>query len=214
MTLDVNWIVDPKKPDLVEEPYTSYGKYSYADYLTWQFEEVVELINGKILKKAVAAPKRLHQKVSSKLNFKLYQFLEGHQDGKHYQVYAAPFDVRFPKDSKEDCQIFNVVQPDPCVICNPEKLDERGCLGAPELIVEILFPGNTKTELKLKYQLYESHGVAEYWVIHPDYQNVIQYTLVNDHYIPSKLMTSGDVLQSKVLEGFNLDLEDFFEDME
>lgn len=208
--MDVNWIMDPKKPDLVEEPDASYGKYSYADYLTWQFEEVVELINGKIFKKAAAAPKRLHQKVSSKLNFKLYQFLEG----KRCQVYAAPFDVRFPKDSKEDCQIFNVVQPDLCVICNPEKLDERGCLGAPDLIVEILSPGNTKTELKFKYQLYESHGVAEYWVIHPDYQNVIQYTLVNDHYIPSKLMTSGDVLQSKVLEGFSLDLEDFFADIE
>ena len=102
---------------------------------------MVELINGKIFKKAAAAPKRLHQKVSSKLNFKLYQFLEG----KRCQVYAAPFDVRFPKDSKEDRQIFNVVQPDLCVICNPEKLDERGCLGAPDLIVEILSPGNTNT---------------------------------------------------------------------
>lgn len=201
--------MDPKKPDLVEEPDAAYGKYSYADYLTWQFEEVVELIHGKILKKAAAAPKRLHQKVSSKLNFKLYQFLEG----KPCQVYAAPFDVRFPKDSKEDRHIFNVVQPDLCVICNPEKLDERGCLGAPDLIVEILSPGNTKTELKFKYQLYESHGVAEYWVINPDYQNVIQYTLLNDYYIPSKLMTSGDVLQSKVLKGFSLDLEDFFADI-
>jgi Uma2 family endonuclease len=171
---------------------------------------VVELINGKIFKKAAAAPKRLHQRVSVKLAAKLYQFLEG----KRCQVYAAPFDVRFPKDSKEDHQIFNVVQPDLCVICHPEKLDERGCLGAPDLIVEILSPGNTKTELKFKYQLYESHGVTEYWVIHPDYQNIIQYTLVNDQYIPSKLMTSGHVLHSKVLEGFSLDLEDFFADIE
>lgn len=208
--MDVNWIMDSKKPDLVEEPDAAYGKYSYADYLTWQFEEVVELINGKIFKKAAAAPKRIHQRVSIKLGSKLYLFLEG----KQCQVYDAPFDVRFPKDSKEDCQIFNVVQPDLCVICNPEKLDERGCLGAPDLIVEILSPGNAKTELKFKYQLYESHGVTEYWVINPDYQNVIQYTLENDHYIPSKLMTSGDVLQSKVLEGFSLDLEDFFADIE
>ena len=202
--------MDSKKQDLVEEPEASYGKYSYADYLTWQFEEVVELINGKIFKKAAAAPKRLHQKVSSKLNFKLYQFLEG----KRCQVYAATFDVRFPKDSNEDCQIFNVVQPDICVICNPEKLDERGCLGAPDLIVEILSPGNTKTELKFKYQLYESHGVAEYWVIHPDYHNITSYILENGNYLPSKLMTSGDVLHSKILEGFSLDLEDFFADID
>ena len=67
--------MNPKKPDLVEEPDASYGKYSYADYLTWQFEEVVELINGKIFKKAAAAPKRIHQRVSVKLAAKLYQFL-------------------------------------------------------------------------------------------------------------------------------------------
>ena len=64
--------MDSKKPDLVEEPDAAYSKYSYADYLTWKFEEVVELINGNIFKKTAAAPKRLHQKVSFKLNFKLY----------------------------------------------------------------------------------------------------------------------------------------------
>jgi hypothetical protein len=85
--------MDPKKPDLVEEPDASYRKYSYADYLTWQFEEVVELINGKIFKKAAAAPKRLHQKVSSKLNFKLYQFLEGKRF--RYMLHLLMFD--FPK---------------------------------------------------------------------------------------------------------------------
>ncbi len=66
--------MDSKKPDLVEEPDASYGKYSYADYLTWQFEEVVELINGKIFKKGAEAPKRIHQRVSVKLAAKLYQF--------------------------------------------------------------------------------------------------------------------------------------------
>ena len=69
--------MDSKKPDLVEEPDAAYGKYSYADYLTWQFEEVVELINGKIFKKAAAAPKRIHQRVFIKLGSKLYIFLEG-----------------------------------------------------------------------------------------------------------------------------------------
>lgn len=75
--MDVNWIMDSKKPDLVEEPDAAYGKYSYADYLTWQFEEVVELINGKIFKKAAAAPKRIHQRVSIKLGSKLYLFWKG-----------------------------------------------------------------------------------------------------------------------------------------
>jgi Uma2 family endonuclease len=138
-----------KKSDTVNEPQADYGMYSYADYLTWQFDEVVELIEGKIFKKAAAAPKRIHQRVALKLASKLYQFLEG----KKCQAYIAPFDVRFPTNSIEDSKIHDVVQPDICVICDPEKLDDRGCIGAPDLIVEILSPGNSKTELKHKYTL-------------------------------------------------------------
>lgn len=85
--------MESKKPETVKEPDIEYGYYSYADYMTWQMEEVVELIKGKIFKKAAAAPKRIHQRVSAKLLTRLYQFLEG----KTCQVYDAPFDVRFPK---------------------------------------------------------------------------------------------------------------------
>lgn len=202
--------METKKPDTVNEPEAEYGMYSYADYLTWQFEEVVELIKGKIFKKAAAAPRRLHQKVSGELNFRLTGFLKG----KKCQVYAAPFDVRFPKGSKEDHKIHDVVQPDICVICDSEKLDERGCIGAPDLIVEILSPGNSKTELKHKFKLYESHGVREYWIIHPENQDLLIYTLVDGKYVPSRLLTSGDVVESTVIEGFTLDLEEFFKDIE
>jgi Uma2 family endonuclease len=194
----------------VNEPDIEYGVYSYADYLTWQFDEVVELIKGKIFKKAAAAPKRIHQRVALKLASKLYQFLEG----KKCQAYIAPFDVRFPKGSKEDHNIHDVVQPDICVICDPEKLDDRGCIGAPDLIVEILSQGNSKTELQHKFKLYESHGVGEYWIIHPEHQDLMIYTLVDDKYVPSRLLTSGDVVESTVLEGFRLDLEEFFKDIE
>ncbi|WP_026951657.1 Uma2 family endonuclease [Algoriphagus mannitolivorans] len=202
--------METKKPETVDEPEAEYGMYSYADYLTWPIDEVVELIKGIRFKKAAAAPKRIHQRVSLKLATKLFTFLEG----KKCQVYDAPFDVRFLKGSKEDHKIHDVVQPDICVICDPEKLDERGCLGAPDLIVEILSPGNNKTELKHKYKLYESHGVREYWIIHPENQNLMIYTLVNGGYVPSRLLTSGDVVLSSVLEGFALDLEDFFKDIE
>ena len=171
---------------------------------------VAELIHGKIFKKAAAAPKRIHQKVASKLNFKLYQFLEG----KICQVYPAPFDVRFPIDSKEDHEIFDVVQPDLCVVCDPAKLDERGCIGAPDLIIEILSPGSTKLEIKHKYELYESRGVREYWIIHPEYHNLFIYTWVNGTYVPSRLFTAGDVIESTVIKGFKLHLEEFFSDIQ
>jgi len=199
-----------KKRDTVKEPDLEYGNYSYADYLTWQMEEVVELIQGKIFKKAAAAPKRIHQRISIKLAAKLYYFLEG----KPCQVYDAPFDVRFPKASKADHQIHDVVQPDICVICDREKLDDRGCLGAPDLIVEILSPSNSKTELKHKFKLYESNGVREYWIIHAETQDLLIYSLTNGKYVPSLILTSGDVVESNVIVGFKLDLEEFFGDIE
>ena len=202
--------MDAEKNDRVEEPNATYGYYSYADYLTWPMDLVAELIHGKIFKKAAAAPKRIHQKVASKLNFKLYQFLEG----KICQVYPAPFDVRFPIDSKEDHEIFDVVQSDICVVCDPSILDDRGCIGAPELIVEILSPGNSKLELNHKYELYESSGVREYWIIHPEYLNLLIYTWVNGTYVPSRLFTAGDVIESQVVKGIKLDLEEFFSDIQ
>ncbi|MDN3690508.1 Uma2 family endonuclease [Cyclobacterium jeungdonense] len=199
-----------KQTDTVNEPDMEYTNHSYADYLTWQMEEVVELIKGKVFKKAAAAPKRIHQKVSGELSFRLTGFLKG----KKCQVYAAPFDVRFPKKSKEDDKIHDVVQPDICVICDPEKLDERGCLGAPDLIVEILSPSNSKTELKHKFELYEASGVREYWIIHAETQDLLIYSLTKGKYVPSRLFTSGDVVESKVINGFKLDLEEFFGDIE
>ncbi|MEX2564980.1 MAG: Uma2 family endonuclease, partial [Cyclobacteriaceae bacterium] len=141
--------MEVQKPDNVNEPNLEYGNYTYADYLTWQMEEVVELIKGRVFKKAAAAPKRIHQRISAKLLTRLYVFLEDNP----CQVYDAPFDVRFPKASKADHQIHDVVQPDICVICDREKLDDRGCIGAPDLIVEILSPSNSKTELKHKFKL-------------------------------------------------------------
>ena len=202
--------MEDEKNNRVEEPSIAYGHYSYADYLTWPVDLVAELIQGKMFKKAAAAPKRIHQKVASKLNFKLYQFLEG----KMCQVYPAPFDVRFPIDSKEDHKIFDVVQPDLCVVCDPSKLDERGCIGAPDLIIEILSPGSTKVELKHKFELYESRGVREYWIIYPEHQNLLIYTWVEGTYAPSNLFTTGDIVESTVIKGFKLDLEEFFSDIE
>ncbi|MFO7823417.1 MAG: Uma2 family endonuclease [Cyclobacterium sp.] len=202
--------MDTKKPDIVEEPDLAYGNYSYADYLTWQMDEVVELIKGKIFKKAAAAPKRIHQKVSGELFLRLGNFMRG----KKCQVYSAPFDVRFTRSSKEDKKIYDVVQPDICVICDLEKLDDRGCIGAPDLIVEILSPGNSKTELRHKFELYEANGVQEYWIIHAETRDLLIYSLIDGNYVPSRLLTSGDVVESKVIEGFILDLEEFFEDIE
>jgi Uma2 family endonuclease len=199
--------MENKKQLIAKEPDVEYGRYSYADYLTWQFDEVVELIKGKVFKKAAAAPKRIHQRISGELFLQIGNFLKSQK----CQVYSAPFDVRFPKKSKEDSQIFDVVQPDICVICDLDKLDDRGCLGAPDLIAEILSPSNNETELRYKFDLYESHGVKEYWIVSPENQTFTINTLIDQRYVTSRMMTSGDVVESAVIKGFSLDLKAFFE---
>jgi Uma2 family endonuclease len=165
----------------VEEPFTEYGKYSYADYLNWQIGEMVELIRGKVFREA-AAPRRVHQEIFGRLFYKFYNFLEKQP----CKVYAAPFDVRLPIKSKKNEDIDTVVQPDICVVCDPNKLDELGCVGAPDLIVEILSPGNNNRELRNKYEVYEESGVTEYWVIHPDECTLFIYSLVNGKYQGSR----------------------------
>ncbi|MEX2336069.1 MAG: Uma2 family endonuclease [Fulvivirga sp.] len=194
----------------VKEPFTEYGRYSYADYLGWQMDEMVELIKGKVFRSAAAAPRRIHQKISGKVFNKLFNFLEGQK----CEVYEAPFDVRLPVKSRKNEDIDTVIQPDICVICDKSKLDDLGCIGAPDLIIEILSPGNNKKELKNKYEVYEESGVREYWIIHPDEQTVMTYTLMEGKYIPSRLFTSGDIIESKSIAGFRLDLEYVFKDLD
>lgn len=205
-TLDPN----SENPSKVEKPSTEYGVYSYADYLTWDFDEMVELIKGKIFKSAAAAPRRIHQKVSGNIFAKLHVFLKNNP----CDVFSAPFDVRLPVKSKRNEDIFTVVQPDICVICDKSKLDDLGCIGAPDLIVEILSPGNNKKELKNKYEVYEESGVKEYWVVSPYELTLLIYTLTNGKYVPSKLFTVGDIVESKCISGFELDLDEVFNDLD
>lgn len=187
-----------------------YGRYTYADYLEWQMDEMVELIKGKVFRSADATPRRIHQKISGRVFNRLFNFLED----KKCEVYEAPFDVRLTLKSKKSEDVDTVVQPDICVICDKSKLDELGCIGAPDLIVEILSPGSNKKELKYKYEVYEESGVKEYWIIHPYEQTILTYTLVEGKYIPSKLLTSGDFILSKAILGFQLDLDYVFRDLD
>jgi Uma2 family endonuclease len=196
-------------PNQLEDPFTEYGRYSYADYLTWEIDGMVELIKGKVFKMA-AAPRRRHQKISGRIFSRLHGFLEG----KICEVYPAPFDVRLPVYSKKNEDIFTVVQPDICVICDSSKLDDAGCIGAPDLIVEILSPGNNRKELQNKYEVYEESGVKEYWILHPSEQTLMIYTLIESKYAPSKLFTAGDIIGSKYIEGFSLDLDYVFKDLD
>ncbi|MBS9526022.1 Uma2 family endonuclease, partial [Litoribacter alkaliphilus] len=149
---------------------------------SWDMEEMVEIIKGKVYK-WTAAPSSKHQLVIGELIYVFKKFLKN----KKCKLFPAPFDVRLPKKSLKNEDIFTVVQPDICVICDKSKLDEAGCVGAPDLIVEVLSPSNNKKDLKIKYKLYQEHGVKEYWILHPIAQTLIIYTLENGKYLASRL---------------------------
>jgi Uma2 family endonuclease len=191
---------------LVEEPDPSLS-YTYADYLKWKFEEQVELIRGKIFKMS-PAPAPRHQQISVSLSSEIYNFLKK----KPCKVFTAPFDVRLPvKSKKEDNEITTVVQPDICVICDETKIDGRGCLGAPDLVIEILSPGNTEKEVKLKFELYEEAGVKEYWVVYPSEENLAVFMLSEKgKYDGAKIYAGNGRIKSISVEGLIIKLEDIF----
>ena len=169
------------------------GSYTYADYLLWHFKERVELIKGKIFKMS-PAPSSFHQDISWNLSREIDKVFRKTS----CKMYAAPFDVRLInfKESTADNQITTVVQPDLCVICDRNKIDERGCIGAPDLIIEILSPGNSKKEMDIKYDLYEENGVREYWIVNPTVQTISIFVLQNNKYIGIKPLIIDSKLQS------------------
>ena len=179
--------------------------YTYTDYLTWKFSERVELIKGKILRMS-PAPSVRHQMITGNI----YGEIREHLKGKDCKVFIAPFDVRLPISLKKG-KTDTVVQPDVTIICNPALLEEQGCNGAPDLVVEVLSPGNTKKEMRDKFALYEEAGVKEYWIVHPADENLIKFTL-NDKgkYIGSSFFTTEDEVITPLLPDFKLNLEEVF----
>lgn len=152
-------------------------QYTYADYLTWRFEERVELIKGWIYKMS-PAPKRKHQEIEIVLSSKIWTYFENST----CKVYQSPFDVRLVKNKGQENEIDTVVQPDICVICDVDKLDDAGCLGAPDLIVEILSDSTAKKDYNEKFNLYEENGVKEYWIANPATNTIEIFSLINEKY--------------------------------
>jgi len=153
-------------------------RYTYADYLTWLDDEARELIHG-FIQMMSPAPRLAHAKISRKISLHLGLYVMGNKC--NCEVFTAPFDVRFPKQGETaDDKIDTVVQPDICVVCDLSKLDERGCCGAPDMIVEILSPSTLKKDIVDKFALYEESGVKEYWIVHPKDRAVSVFLLQED----------------------------------
>ncbi len=175
--------------------------YTFKDYLSWKFQERVELLRGYIAKMS-PAPTSTHQLISGNLHFNLAYFLRK----KPCKVIAAPFDVYLPSIKGEG---ETVVQPDLCVICDTTKIKKQGCVGAPDLVIEILSLGNSRKEMTQKFQIYEMVGVKEYWVVYPYEQVVHQYILEGDKF--RALPIAEKTIKSEILQSFEVDLDTIFD---
>ncbi|GEN35063.1 Uma2 family endonuclease [Aneurinibacillus danicus] len=181
--------------------FDSNRRYTYADYLNWTNDERWELVDG-VPYAMSPAPSRKHQEVLGELSRQFANYLVG----KPCRSYIAPFDVRLFAEDKSDEQIVNVVQPDLTVVCDDSKLDDRGCKGTPDLVVEILSPATGKQDRWLKYKLYERVGVKEYWIVDPLLQTVEVFILDDERYILSGVFGNKDMLRVTLFEDLEIDL--------
>jgi len=183
--------------------------YTYADYLSWKFTEYVELIRGKVMRK-MSAPVTAHQRCS--MNFS--REIGFHLKGKTCEVFAAPFDVRLTHStSNGDAQVRTVVQPDLCVVCDPTKLDRRGCLGAPDWIIEIISPGTAAYDNHTKFDLYAENGVNEYWIVFPGERSISVYTLQDGEYQPQGDYYEPGPVPCRTLPELQVQWADVFENV-
>ena len=182
-------------------------RYTYADYLTWADDKVRELIDG-FIKIMSPAPKPIHQRVSVELISELRTIVK--KNIGICKVYHN-IDVRFPKNGETaDNKIFDVVQPDICVICDSSKVDDKGCIGAPDLVVEIQSFSTAKYDLNEKFKLYETFGVREYWVVYPNEKGIEIFLLQSDgKYDNGKRYERGKIPVT-IFNGYEIDIEDIF----
>jgi Uma2 family endonuclease len=200
----------------VEEPAIAYGiqserRYTYADYLTWMDNKYREIINGIV--RLMSAPTLKHSRTSVKLTLKLEMYIQRRKG--ECKVFIAPVDVCLPRNGETaDDKIQTVVQPDICVVCDPSKIaDGNRCLGAPDLVMEVLSPSTTKWDTTFKFRAYEEAGVREYWVVYPKKNGITVFCLqANGKFDNGSAYGMGETVTSQVLPGLKIDLKHVFED--
>ena len=185
-------------------------RYTFADYLTW-FDDVRRELYDGFIKLMSPSPTLTHQRISRKLT----RIIDNYLTSTNCEVFYAPSDVRLPENinKKSDKQIYTVVQPDLYIVCDSTKLDKQGCLGAPDMIIEIVSPKNADHDIKYKFKIYENHGVKEYWIVNPNDKNVNVFTFdEKGKYQLVGMYAGDDKIPVNIFDGnLKVDLTEIFE---
>jgi len=183
------------------------GKYTYADYLTFPEGERWEIMEG--IAYMQAAPSPIHQEVLGGLYSQIYQYLLD----KPCKVYPAPFCVKLISgNEKKNEDIKMIVEPDISIVCDPSKIDQRGCNGAPDWVVEIVSPSSARIDKFIKFNQYEKAGVKEYWIVEPDIKLVSVFILQeNGRYGRPEIFTEEDRIKISIFADLEINLRLIFD---
>jgi Uma2 family endonuclease len=178
------------------------GHYTYNDYLNWTEDEKYELIDGQPYAMS-PAPSRIHQEIIGEIFLQIGNYLRGRK----CKVYVAPFDVVLIKQNEKEKDSKNVVQPDITIVCDKEKLDDRGCKGSPDMVIEVVSPSTASQDYVKKLNLYEQHEIKEYWIVNPKNSSIFVYKLdVNKQYSEVKVYNIKDRVEVGIFDNLSIDL--------
>ena len=168
--------------------------YTEEDYYSLGEDIRAELINGQFY--YMAAPSRIHQEILMYLSKIIANYIDSKKGA--CKVYPAPFAVKLIYDKS------NIAEPDISVICDRDKLTDKGCLGAPDWIIEIVSPSDPKHDYITKLNLYNNAGVREYWIVDPMYSRVYVYSMeANNFYVNS--YSFHDTIKAGIFEDLYID---------
>ena len=176
--------------------------YTYYDYLNFPNDEFVEIIDGKIFAMS-PAPSRLHQELIMEISAELRNYIKSNKG--QCKVYPAPFDVVLINENENENDSKNIVQPDISVICDKNKLNDKGCFGSPDMIVKIVSKFNPGNDYVKKLYLYEKYKVKEYWIVNPMKKNILVYTLTESGYNQPDLYTFNDKIKVNIFNNLEID---------
>lgn len=176
------------KEKKTKEPMSAWERYKALPEMT-----MAEFIDGKIY--MMAPPTLRHQRLSGELFALIHERIR--KKGGPCQVIAAPFSVRLQKSKK------NYVEPDITVVCDKTKLTDKGCVGAPDWIIEIVSPSDPQHDYIEKLMLYKKAGVREYWIVDPKDERVLVYRMEKDDFHMTA-HTFSDKVSVGIFEGFSI----------